>query len=52
MNKKNFPPDKAFELTEVEKELVGNIEDYKPVSNEKKKQILKASQETIQGNNV
>ena len=51
-NKKKFPPDKAFELTREEKKLIGNTEDYKPVSKEKKKQILKASQKALQDKRV
>ena len=51
-NKKQFPPEKAFELTREEKKFVGNVDDYKPVSKEKKKQILKATRKAIQDKRV
>ena len=49
---KVFPPKNAFELTKEEKEWIGNPDDYKPVSKNKKKQILKASQQAAQDKRI
>jgi len=49
---KVFPPENAFELTKEEKELIGNPDDYNPVSENKKKQILRTSQKAAQDKRV
>lgn len=52
IKEREFPTKKAFELTKEEKDLIGNPDDYKPVSKEKKKQILKATQKAAQDKRI
>lgn len=49
---KVFPQKKAFELTPEEKTLIGNEDDYAPVSKKRKVNILKSSQKAAQDKRV